>query len=152
MTSIRQKFFVCALALIANEAQAAIVADGPWTGNDWYNNSAKIGVKNGIPYSKDQLTQHMLTAPLTLDGPINEYMSMKNVQLVNKIFPASKWSTAFPHANAVYTHDNFLKAVAKFPAFCNESNKQGSTIKETCKQELSTIFAHWGQETGKRSP
>lgn len=23
---------------------------------------------------------------------------------------------------------------------------------ETCKRELSTIFAHWGQETGKRDP
>ena len=111
-----------------------------------------MGVRNGIPYSNDTLTHHMLTAPQTYDGPIKDYMKMKNVQLVNKIFPASDWDSAFPQANSVYDHTGFLKAVAKFPAFCNESNKQGWSIEKTCKQELSALFAHWGQETGKRDP
>lgn len=35
------------------------------------------------------------------------------------------WSSGFPMANAAYTYDNFLRAAAKFPAFCNESNIDG---------------------------
>ena len=44
--------------------------------------------------------------------------------------------------------------MAKFPNFCNETNNgQGSqALDDTCKRELATIFAHWGQETGKRDP
>ena len=42
--------------------------------------------------------------------------------------------------------------MAKFPAFCRENNIDGNTIEMTCKRELATMFAHWGQETGKRSP
>lgn len=42
--------------------------------------------------------------------------------------------------------------MAKFPSFCNESNKAEYNLDQMCRRELSTIFAHWGQETGKRSP
>ena len=45
-----------------------------------------------------------------------------------------------------------MKAVAKFPAFCNENNIQGNILEQTCKRELATLFAHWGQETGARDP
>ncbi len=41
------------LALVALEASAAIVSDGLWTGNDWYDTKTEIGVRNGIPYSND---------------------------------------------------------------------------------------------------
>jgi len=76
---------------------------------------------------------------------------MKNVQTVQSIFPESDWPIAFPLANSVYSYDDFLKAVGKFPAFCNENNISGNTLEETCRRELAAIFAHWGQETGKRS-
>lgn len=66
--------------------------------------------------------------------------------------PESSWDTAFPHRNPLYTYDDFLKAVGKFPAFCNETNLAGKTLDESCKRELSTLFAHWGQETGARDP
>lgn len=62
------------------------------------------------------------------------------------------WASAFPQADAIYTYDNFLKSVAKFPAFCGEHNMPNLNAEEACKRELSTIFAHWGQETGKRAP
>ena len=54
-------------------------------------------------------------------------------------------------ANAVYTYENFLKAAAKFPAFCNESNMPNYDDDQTCEREIAAIFAHWGQETGARS-
>ena len=107
---------------------------------------------NGIPYSTDPDMQNVLTAPLSLDGPLDAYLDMKNVQLVQSIFPESDWSVAFPYANPVYTYDNFLKAVAKFPKFCNDNNIPGNTMEKTCRRELATIFAHWGQETGLRQP
>ena len=57
---------------------------------------------NGIPYSNEPLMQHYLRAPLSLDGPIDVYEDMKNVQLVKKIFPPSQWPIAFPYANDIY--------------------------------------------------
>ena len=145
--------FNSALVLVALEtSRAAIVADGPWTGKDWYDSSYKMGVQNGVPYSNDPEMQNVLRAPLSLDTSIDNYLSMKNVQLVKDIFPADQWPVAFPMANALYTYDSFLKAVAKFPAFCNDNNIAGNTMEQTCKRELAAVFAHWGQETGKREP
>jgi hypothetical protein len=37
-----------------------------------------------------------------------------------KILDAEKWEYIFPLRNAVYTYEEFLKAVAKFPAVCAE--------------------------------
>ena len=67
-----------------------------------------------------------------------------------------QWDLAFPLADDIYTYDNFLKAVAKFPALCNETNLKDSsnqawTVEDTCKRELASIFAHWTQETGARN-
>jgi hypothetical protein len=33
------------------------VDDGPWTGNDWYDEEQKIGIRNGVPYSNDEARQ-----------------------------------------------------------------------------------------------
>ena len=147
-----QKFFTCALIFTAQLAQAAIVADGPWTGKDWYDYESNIGVENGVPYSDDPDMQNVLTAPLSLDGPLDAYLDMKNVQLVQSIFSESDWDVAFSYRNPIYTYDNFLKAVAKFPKFCNDNNIPGNTMEETCRRELAAMFAHWGQETGLRQP
>lgn len=45
-----------------------------------------------------------------------------NVKLVQSFFSAEQWDEAFPLADSIYTYDNFLKAIAKFPYFCGESN------------------------------
>ena len=65
------------------------------------------------------------------------------------VFPKSEWSTAFPHANPFYTYEAFLKGVAEFPMFCNET-ALGWPLEKSCRKELATVFAHIGQETGKR--
>ena len=93
-----------------------------------------------------------IRSPLSLDGPIDNYLSMKNVQMVQSVFPESMWATAFPIANALYTCESFLQGVAKFPKFCNDNNIPGNTMEETCRRELAAMFAHWGQETGLRQP
>ena len=68
-----------ALLLSTQLAYAAIVADGPWTGADWYNQSEKMGVKNGIPYSDDANRQRELRSPLSIDGDVEDYLNMSNV-------------------------------------------------------------------------
>lgn len=71
----------------------------------------------------------------------------------------AKFNELFPLANSFYTYNNFLKAVAKFPAFCNQVNSEytGLTINaenldNACKRELSTLFAHIALESGKNDP
>lgn len=60
------------------------------------------------------------------------------------LFSEADWDDGFPLADPIYTYDNFLKAVAKFPYFCNETNISGQSLDDACKRELSSIFAHWG--------
>lgn len=46
---------------------------------------------------------------------------------------------------------DFLKAVAKFPQFCNEKADSyvEATLDEVCMIELTTIFAHMTQCSGE---
>ena len=69
-----RSLFTCALVFCAQEASAAITVDGIWTDNDWYDDTAMIGVDNGIPYSNDTQVHHMLRAPLSFDGSIDAYL------------------------------------------------------------------------------
>ena len=138
-----------ALALLSSIANAAIAENGLWTGHDYYDKTNKIGVKNGVPYSNDADVKRRLTSPLTVDGSVKlDYKTKENVKTVMKFMDSEKWDTAFPLANDIYTYDNFLMAVAKFPSFCNETNLSGWTVEKTCKRELAGMFAHWVQETG----
>merc|ERR1719362_2739000 len=103
------KIFIPALLLIAEQASADIVIDGLWTNHDWYNGSYKIGVTNGIPYSKDTHMKHYLTAPMSRDTPMDDYMTLTNVKRVAKILPESEWDVVFPLANRIYSYEGFLK-------------------------------------------
>ena len=85
-----------------------------------------------------------------MDGDVStDYVTRVNVQRIMSFFTEDDWARAFPLADPVYTYDNFLKAVAKFPYFCAETNLEYS-LEDTCRRELAALFAHWGQETGKR--
>jgi hypothetical protein len=138
------RFFELAALLFAQEAIGAIVENGPWTGNDWYDAANKIGVNNGKVYSNENARKRTLKSALSLDGGVDDYMKMRNVQRVARLFTQADWDRGFPLANAVYSREEFLKAVAKFPAFCNETNLPDWSVDDTCKKELATIFAHWG--------
>ena len=53
----------------------------------------------------------------------------------------------------IFTFSNFIKAVAKYPTFCNQKSPNNtSTLDDLCKIELATLFAHITQETGGHSP
>lgn len=44
---------IVAFSVLLLKARAAIVEDGIWTGEDWYDATTDIGVSNGIPYSNN---------------------------------------------------------------------------------------------------
>jgi chitodextrinase len=71
---------------------------------------------------------------------------------VESILGEDKWNYIFAMKDDLYTYEGFLRAVAKFPAFCNESNWSNVTPNEACRYELATLFAHFGQETGNHNP
>ena len=71
------------LVLLACKVSAAIVDDGLWTGEDWYDDVSQIGVRNGVPYSDDPKVQRRLTSPSTFDGDVEQiYQVLSNVQRV----------------------------------------------------------------------
>jgi len=79
-----------------------------------------------------------------VDGDVSDtYMSSANVQRIMSIFDEDDWKRGFPLADPVYTFNNFLKAAAKFPHFCNETNVTGQDLETACRRELAAVFAHW---------
>lgn len=107
-------------------------------------------MKNGVPYSTNDDQHRRITAPIALDGPVPEdYLESDNVKNIRLYIPTEvDWDDMFPMRNSIYDYHSFLKAAAKYPAFCNENNISGNNPVSTCGRELATLFAHLSQETG----
>eukprot|EP00667_Euglena_gracilis_P024297 EG_transcript_27880 len=82
-----------------------------------------------------------------------------NVQRVQRLFNETDFQTLFPAANlgkgpsegnGPYSYANFIRAVAKWPEFCNDAGPEGlsENLDNLCRLELSTMFAMWVQEVG----
>lgn len=69
--STHKSLTVASAFLLAFHVEAAITEDGLWTGNDWYDDQAQVGVKNGMPYSNTKEVTQRIEAPLTVDGSID---------------------------------------------------------------------------------
>lgn len=63
----------------------------------------------------------------------------ENVLILESLLSEEIFKFAFPSAHPHYTYSNLLKAFAKFPAVCKDSN--------SCRRDLSVMFAHFQQET-----
>ena len=70
-----------------------------------------------------------------------------NVKRVESVISEADWEYIFPKRSPEYTYENFLKAVGKFPAFCGDY-EDGRDAQKICATSLSTMFAHFTQETG----
>ena len=70
-----------------------------------------------------------------------------NVRRVEGIITSATWEHLFPRRASEYTYLNFLKAVAKFPAFCG-AYSDGRDATAICRKSLAVMFAHFAQETG----
>ena len=130
------------------KSNSKIVDDGLWTGHDYYMNDMKLGVKDGIPYSNDNETKRRINSSMAVDGDASDYKSKDNVKRVMRVMNEDSWNELFSLRDSLYTYDGFLHAAGKYEAFCGESNLDDYDDDETCKRELSTLFAHFAQETG----
>ena len=153
MTWKTQMACQAALAYLFSYSSARITDTSDlWTGSgkDWYDNSAKIGVRNGVPYSKDDDMQRLIVAPIAVEGKVEDFMQKTNVKRVERVLGKTGFEHLFPLRNKLYTYEGFLQAVGKFPKFCDEhgDNLKAMTDDQACKRELATMFAHFNQETG----
>ena len=88
----------------------------------------------------DPNLERVLNSVKTLEGtpsvdPDNISNNEPNVQRVMKLVSEDDFYNMFPMANATYDYTDFLMAVAKFPAFCNEAVDM-SQIEQVCANEL----------------
>ncbi|KAF4691314.1 hypothetical protein FOZ60_015852 [Perkinsus olseni] len=99
----------------------------------------------------------MLTRAIRLDGVPTEQdiTDAANCQRVKRLVNETAFSSLFPLANmgkgmgqGPYTYHNFLKAVAKWPRFCDDAGPDNADKDEVCLRELTTMFAHFVQEVG----
>jgi len=149
-TSYQGKLMTAALAVLelTTQVQAGIKEEGLWTNVDWYKDGMNLGVRNGVPYSNDAQTTRRIESAMALDGEVTDYMSKENVQRVMGLVEKHEWEQLFPIRQPLYEYEGFLRAVAKFPAFCGEGNLDGYNEVDTCARELAALFAHFNQETG----
>lgn len=61
-----------------------------------------------------------------------------NVDLVKSFFTEEIFDELFPNADSAYKYSDLIKAIAKFPQFCNNLGFFGSNglldVEETCKK------------------
>jgi chitodextrinase len=74
-----------------------------------------------------------------------------NVKRVERVLGQAKFEALFPIRHINYTYLNFLKGVAKFPAYC-DNYTDGRNADAICSKLLATSFAHFTQETGANWP
>ena len=91
-----------------------------------------------------------MAAATPLDGDMSStYLKKANLKRVKGIISENDFNkTLFPKRKSIYTYDGFLEAVAKYEKFCGENHLDNTTDDEACKIELSTLFAHFAQESG----
>ena len=80
---------------------------------------------------------------------LEDIFDQPNVKLVNSIFTEEEWVSIFPAAPDSY--QDFLTAIAQYPAFCNEFDpimENLFTLDLACRRELATLFAHIIYESG----
>ncbi|MBK2027862.1 hypothetical protein IB642_07955 [Allofrancisella guangzhouensis] len=102
------------------------------------NDPKMLLIKNTIRTRDNKIVE--IVKPLSPNNP-------ENVKRVESIISEKDWNYIFPKRSVEYTYENFLKAVAKFPAFCG-SYDDGRDADAICRKSLATMFAHFTQETG----
>ncbi|WP_196137213.1 glycoside hydrolase family 19 protein [Aliikangiella sp. G2MR2-5] len=83
-----------------------------------------------------------------LPGRVN---NPENVKRVEAILNESQWNYTFAERHGDYSYTRFLRAVAKFKAFCG-TYTDGRDSEAICRKSLATMFAHFTQETGGHNP
>ena len=157
-----QLTLTCCILMLLSKNDAKILFDTEVTfpQADHVAASREYSVESGVVTFFDPEVQRRVTsAQMTWIKDINEageaLSTYENVQLIKSFFSFNDWSTYFPLALEEYTYYRMLKAIAQYPAFCNEydtgSGQANLHSKEfACKRELATLFAHIIHETRDR--
>jgi hypothetical protein len=123
------------------------------------HSSGGVNFTNGIPSSNDDKFNRKITASHALEeNQMNDWENFNNVKRVKQHVSENKFDQFFPIKNDFYTYDGFLKAVGKFPNFCDDFNVEKDdtlnmkNIDEVCKRELATLFAHITFESSLNDP
>ncbi len=123
-------------------ADANIVKTSYWNEHDLPAVSG-VEIENGIALSDDPVLNNMLVEAKSRPGHPDDLSGPENVQRVERVFSEAKYDEWTTGRNAIYTYNNFLRAVAKYPAFCGLSNSpRGLSADDTCKREIAALFAH----------
>ena len=102
------------------------------------NTPLMVKVKNSIRTRPNSVVEGITAGAAT---------NPDNVRRVEGIVSAANWDHMFARRAKEYTYLNFLKAVAKFPAFCG-AYTDGRDATAICRKSLAVMFAHFAQETG----
>jgi hypothetical protein len=99
-------------------------------------------ITNGIVEGTDGSTNQFIQSSWSAVGHPEDYMLSANVVRIRLLLSENDFDEIFPEADrdCHYTYDSFLRAAAKYPAFCNEL-AGGSDIDRTCGKELAALFA-----------
>lgn len=129
------------MSALAREAFAEIVDNAFWATHNFTDSATSVTVTNGKVSGADDVTDQFMTSPWTAVGDPEDYLNQPNVARVQTLFTQILFESEF--SGSVYSYDSFLKAVAKFPAFCDETaNPLGYDLTDTCKRELAAFFAN----------
>jgi hypothetical protein len=116
-------YFTVSLLTAAVTVTAKIQTNGLWTEVGTHTSGDFI-FENGIPTSNNEEVRRRIKAPLALEETdMSDYNTKANVERVKQHLTENQFNELFPNRADYYTYENFLKAVGKFPAFCNEFNE-----------------------------
>lgn len=114
----------------------ALTREADLTNNDFFR-KVKASVRTASNTVVDAV------APGKSDNPLN-------VKRVEALIPEQKFQYYFSVRHPSYTYQRFLQAIAKFPGICDDYT-DGRNADQICRRSLSTMFAHFAQETGGHS-
>ena len=144
MNSINKSSWAAALLLVST-ASARIVDNDYWANNhNFKSNKYDMEVEAGITIGTSDAITAMMRTGWTIEGHPDDYATKPNVLQVKEAFSQAQWSEWFPNANSLYTYENFLRAAAKYPAFCGEHNQAKSftsTAAKACRREIAALFS-----------
>ena len=106
--------------LLSTLGSCEMPENGPWTTYDVDDAANGVHVINGVLSGTDPQTEMIRRAYLNeLTDIPNEYVSnAENVNRVKQIFTENDWDQLFPSADAMYTYDGLMMAIAHYSSFC----------------------------------
>ncbi|AWF82555.1 hypothetical protein BTJ40_18050 [Microbulbifer sp. A4B17] len=134
-------------------AEVSISQDGCASADGYVMGISELEAAEESITSGDSLLEEVKDTVETRDNAVVEAVqpgrsaNPENVLRVESILSEEDWDYLFALRAEEYTYTNFLRAVAKFPAFCGDYT-DGRDADAICRKSMAVMFAHYAQETG----